>query len=164
MFRARAILLLFTVAMTSACAASSVQYGSADDILKRVKDDRGHVVVVNFWATWCVPCVAEYSGLVTLDRKFKSRGLVVIAVSLDFGEDATAKVRHFVKSQHAQFPQYILQMSDPETAINAFDPTWQGDLPRTFIYGRSGKLVKILSRPQSARSFVSVAKAVLAAD
>jgi len=126
-----------------------------------LKDLRGKVVLVNFWATWCGPCVAEYPSLVKLDSQYRRRGLDVIAVSLDLKEDINGKVKPFVAGQKAKFPQFVLDASDPDAAINAFDKSWQGEVPRTFVYSKTGQLIKTLPYQKNYAGFDNAVIAAL---
>jgi thiol-disulfide isomerase/thioredoxin len=157
------ILLSLLLFRGSGCLASTkVVYAEAADIKKAIAADKGHVVLVNFWATWCAPCVAEYPSLIELDTKYRSKGLDIIAVSLDLKEDIDGKVKPFVLKQRAVFPQYVLDADDPDAAINAFDKSWQGDIPRTFIYSRSGKLISVLPYQKNYAQFNKAVQGALA--
>src|ERR1051326_1674541 len=90
----------------------------------------GKVVLVNFWATWCPPCRKEMPDLVTLYRKFKDRGLVVLAIS----DEEIAKVKPFLAERNLGFPILL----DPGRKIN--DLFRIDGIPKTFIYDREGKL------------------------
>jgi thiol-disulfide isomerase/thioredoxin len=156
------LLLLLVLPIGPACASPQVVVASPSIVLSKIHGDKGHVVLVNFWATWCPPCVAEYPSLVKLDQKYRKQGLDVIAVSLDIPSDAHGKVSAFVKQHQAEFPQFVLQIDDPEAAIDAFDKSWQGDLPRTFVYGKHGKLIQTMPGPQTLGSLTKAVKAGLA--
>lgn len=91
----------------------------------------GKVVVVNFWATWCPPCRKEMPDLDTLYKRFKDQGLVVLAIS----DEEEAKVRAFLKTQPVSYPV----MLDKGRQVNELYRV-EG-IPKTYIYGRDGKLV-----------------------
>jgi thiol-disulfide isomerase/thioredoxin len=133
----------------------------ASTIKQAIDKARGHVVVVNFWATWCEPCVAEFPDLVKLDAAYRKNGVVVMAVSADMRKDIDTKVKPFLAKSHATFRAFLQVSKDPEDFINAFDPKWEGDLPRTFVYDKSGKLVKELSGLQSYANFEAAVKPLL---
>jgi peroxiredoxin len=90
----------------------------------------GKVVLVNFWATWCPPCRKEMPDLDALYRKFKDKGLVVLAIS----DEEMAKVKPFLAERSLAFPILL----DPGRKINELFRI-EG-IPKTFIYDREGKL------------------------
>jgi peroxiredoxin len=90
----------------------------------------GKVVLVNFWATWCPPCRKEMPDLDALYRKFKDRGLVVLAIS----DEEIAKVKPFLAEQNLSFPILL----DPGRKVNEMFRI--NGIPKTFIYDREGKL------------------------
>ncbi len=90
----------------------------------------GKVVLVNFWATWCPPCRKELPDLEALYQRFRSRGLVILAVS---DEDA-GKVRPFIADRKLTYPVLL----DPGRKVNELFHV-EG-IPKTFVYGRDGKL------------------------
>ncbi len=90
---------------------------------------RGQVVVLNFWATWCPPCVEEMPSLVEMQRRMKDKGITVLAVSIDVDESAYNK---FVKEHGVN----LLTVRDPEqkTPILYGTHGW----PETYIIDRGG--------------------------
>lgn len=100
---------------------------------------RGHVVVVNFWATYCIPCRKEIPELVKMTAALKSRGLDFVLISADEKDQAAAALK-FIASKGAA-PLYIENPPDPEKYAAAIHPGWDGALPSTFVYDKSGKKV-----------------------
>ncbi|MGO8672401.1 MAG: TlpA family protein disulfide reductase [Capsulimonadaceae bacterium] len=139
----------------------TVTPADAPAIQQAIASHRGHVVVVNFWATWCGPCVEEFPDLVRLQHRYRSKGLVVMAVSADSTPDIKTKVIPFLRAEGADFPQFLEHAADPGKFIDAFDPAWQGDLPRTLIYDRRGKLVQELSGKQTPAQFTAAVAPLL---
>jgi peroxiredoxin len=90
----------------------------------------GKVVLVNFWATWCPPCRKEMPDLDALYRKFKDKGLVVLAIS----DEEVVKVKPFLAERNLAFPILL----DPGRKIN--DLFRIDGIPKTFIYDREGTL------------------------
>ena len=105
-------------------------------------ETRERPLLVNFWATWCVPCREEFPDLVKLRGQYAADNLDFALVSLDDISDIDAAVPDFlVESGAASLPAYLLHPADDGAAINIVDPTWGGELPATFLYDRSGQLV-----------------------
>lgn len=102
---------------------------------------RGKVVVVDFWATWCVPCREEIPHLVQLQQKYADRGLQIIGVSID---DSADPVRGFYKQFGMNYPVVM------GTAKTGEDYGGVLGLPITFFIGRDGKIYAKKIGAQSA--------------
>jgi thiol-disulfide isomerase/thioredoxin len=100
------------------------------------------VLVLNFWATWCKPCIEEFPHLVKLQQQYASRGLNVVFISVD-DDDArtTQRVRAFLKKMNVTGRSYIKKSGNDEAFINAVHPRWSGAVPSTFVYNTDGTLV-----------------------
>ena len=98
-------------------------------------------LLINFWATWCDPCREEFPDLVKVDSDYRSKGLNFVAISLDDVTDIRTVVPQFLKEMKATMPVVLLNVIDPELAIKAVDPNWDGQLPATFLYDQGGKTV-----------------------
>jgi cytochrome c biogenesis protein CcmG, thiol:disulfide interchange protein DsbE len=90
---------------------------------------RGQVVVLNFWATWCPPCVEEVPSLVEMQRRMKSKGVTVIAVSVDADENA---YKDFIKDHNVN----LLTVRDPDQKSNQLYGTFK--FPETYVIDRKG--------------------------
>ena len=110
--------------------------GLADAIARR----RGKVVLVEFWATWCVPCVKLFPHTVELHRRLADDGLSVISVSMDETERQEA-VLHFLRDRGATFENFISSYGVGSEGFEAFDVT-DGALPHLKLYDRNGRLQK----------------------
>jgi thiol-disulfide isomerase/thioredoxin len=119
-------------------AAPAPAPATAAQVLDAVKAARAQVVVVNVWATWCIPCREEMPDLLRLRRDYRDRGVALLLVSGDFSTERQAAAE-FLGEQGVDFPTYI-KTGDDMAFINAFDPTWSGALPATFIYDGQGRL------------------------
>ena len=105
---------------------------------KAIEANRGKVVVLNLWATWCPPCVEEFPALVKLHDTYKAKGLTVIGASLDEPGDRS-RVTEFLTKQKAKFPVYMPKGGDPGVFVKPIDKDWTGAVPTTYLYDRSGK-------------------------
>jgi peroxiredoxin len=111
-----------------------------------LKDLRGKVVLLNFWATWCPPCRKEMPDLEALYLKFKDQGLVVLAIS---DEDA-AKVSPFLAERNITYPVLL----DPGRKVN--EQLEIDGIPKSFIYDRGGKLVAQSIDMRTQRQFLEM--------
>ncbi|HWS88425.1 MAG TPA: TlpA disulfide reductase family protein [Pyrinomonadaceae bacterium] len=103
---------------------------------------RARPLLVNFWATWCVPCREEFPDLLKIREQYKSDRLDFVLVSLDDPSEIDKAVPEFLAEQRANhLTSYLLKAADDNVAINLVDPTWSGELPATFVYDRAGKIV-----------------------
>jgi cytochrome c biogenesis protein CcmG/thiol:disulfide interchange protein DsbE len=90
---------------------------------------KGQIVVLNFWATWCPPCVEEMPSLVEMQKRMKSKGVTVLAVSVDVDENA---YKQFLKDHRVD----LLTVRDPSQKSNNLYGTFK--FPETYIIDRNG--------------------------
>jgi thiol-disulfide isomerase/thioredoxin len=122
-------------------------------------------LLVNFWATFCDPCRDEFPDLVKIDSDYRPHSLEFVTVSLDDLTDIKSSVPKFLDSMKATMPAYLLNVSDPEPAINLVDPKWRGDLPATFLYNEKGEVVyKHFGRVDTAQLREAIEKVIKRSD
>ena len=138
MRRAPVFIAIFTVLMSSCYRGSRPpRIGtpapdfSVQDADRKVtlSEYRGNVVVLNFWASWCGPCVEEMPSLVQLQDRFKNKGVTVLGVSIDVDGDAYHK---FLKDYKIDFPT----VRDPDQKASNLYGSFKW--PETYIIDRNG--------------------------
>jgi thiol-disulfide isomerase/thioredoxin len=130
--------------------------GNSSRIISGKGDKSGNVILVNFWATWCAPCVKEIPEIVKLQEKYKERGLRVIAVSMDEPEELETNVRPFVAKRFPGFVSYLCKESDHDKFASVIDPAWNEIMPTNFLIDRTGKLRATLTGGKSYEEFEAV--------
>jgi peroxiredoxin len=113
---------------------------SADGIKEVLKNRTDKLRLVNLWATWCGPCVAEFSDLVTLNHTYRDRGLEFVSISAD-DPAKKDKALGFLQRKQASGLNYIYTGDDKYKMIEAVDPKWDGALPYTLLVEPDGKIV-----------------------
>ena len=102
------------------------------DLEKAVAASNGPVVI-NFWATYCAPCIAEMPAFEKLAAKYKHTGLKLVFVSLDMREDFPAKVDSFVVKRKVSNEVVWLNETDADYFCPKVDPKWSGAIPATLL-------------------------------
>lgn len=100
----------------------------------------GRVLLVNVWATWCLPCVEEFPDLVKLRTNAGPDGLDVEFISVDEPKTLKREVEPFLRRMGVNFTTYIKEKGNDEIFMEALHPDWRGAVPATFIYDRNGRL------------------------
>lgn len=104
-----------------------------DQLFQRIHAGRDTTFVVDFWATWCVPCVQELPGFDSLTLAHRNDKVKVLLVSVDFKSQLKTAVLPFVKGRGIQSPVFLLDEQDQQVYIDRIDSTWSGAIPATLI-------------------------------
>ncbi|MES2646357.1 MAG: redoxin domain-containing protein [Bacteroidota bacterium] len=96
--------------------------------------------LINVWATWCGPCVAEFPDFITMNRMYRKRDFEFISISAD-DPVKKEKVEKYLKKVQASNTNYLIDNDDKYKLIEAIDPKWQGALPYTILVEPGGKIV-----------------------
>ena len=110
------------------------------EALKNLLKPNGRPLLINFWATWCVPCREEFPDLVKIGADYKDR-IDLITVSLDDLAEIKGDVPKFLAEMKSDAPAYLLKTPDEGAAIAAVSKSWQGGLPFTILYNTNGETI-----------------------
>lgn len=96
--------------------------------------------LINVWATWCGPCVTEFSSFIEMNHMYRGRDFELVTISAD-NPEKKANVLKFLKKNNASVSNFIFSVDDKYKLIEAIDPKWQGALPYTILVEPGGKIV-----------------------
>jgi peroxiredoxin len=118
----------------------NVALASTDDLGKLRNNPTGKYLVVNFWATWCGPCVGEFPDLQDTYRMYRGRDFTFVTVSENDPEEK-ASVLDFLQKEHASSKNLLFSDSNVYTMQAAFDPNMPGAVPVTFLFSPTGDVL-----------------------
>jgi thiol-disulfide isomerase/thioredoxin len=111
-----------------------------EGILEMIQKQNDTTYVINFWATWCSPCVKEIGYFEELHREYASQKLQVILVSLDFPNQKERRVVPFLQEKAISAPVKLVTDLDYNSWISMVDPSWSGAIPATLIYNSEERI------------------------
>ncbi|MBB2144725.1 redoxin domain-containing protein [Pedobacter sp. LMG 31464] len=126
------LLSLFLVTATLS-ANAQVKLVSLNELEQRLSKGKDTTYVINFWATWCGPCVGELSQFESLKKEYFKTPVKVILVSMDFKSKLKSNVIPFVKKQKLKSEVYVINEPNTQAFIDNVDKKWSGALPATLI-------------------------------
>jgi len=128
------ILVLFLLGST--LSAQHIPFIKTADLEAWMNADNDTIYVLNFWATWCGPCVAELPAFEKLNKKYASRKVKVVLISTDFKRNVESKVKPFVRRKNLRSQVVFMNESDPNVWVNLVSPEWSGSIPATLILSK----------------------------
>jgi thiol-disulfide isomerase/thioredoxin len=130
------LLLLSQQSLLFANADESIKIMSFDEFEPMLYRDTDSVYVINFWATWCAPCVREIPAFEKLNEVYEGKKVKVILVSLDFPNQLESRVGPFVRDMEVKSEVVLLDERNPNRWIPLVSEEWTGAIPATIIYSR----------------------------
>jgi thiol-disulfide isomerase/thioredoxin len=111
-----------------------LNFGQFEPLLNQKNDT---VYLVNFWATWCAPCVAELPTIKAIEEKYQNKKFKVLLVSLDIPGQLNTRLIPFLLSRKITSKVVLLDDPQQNVWIDKVDPGWSGEIPFTVIYGKN---------------------------
>ncbi len=118
---------------------STVKMVNYNELKPYLEKNDDTTYIVNFWATWCAPCVKELPYFEKIKQEYASKNVEVLLVSLDFPKQVEKKLIPFINKKQLQSEVVLLNDIDENVWIKAIDSTWSGALPATLIYNKNNR-------------------------
>ncbi len=130
------LLIVSVIVLVAFASGSTISLTKIDPLISRLNNGGDTTFVLNFWATWCAPCVAELHYFTDLDSIKPIKPLKVILVSLDFKKDISTKLVPFLKKRKIKTEVVFLDETNDNFWIPKIDKNWQGNIPATLIQNK----------------------------
>ncbi|HRK60388.1 MAG TPA: TlpA disulfide reductase family protein [Candidatus Kapabacteria bacterium] len=132
------LIVFFFTAMTVKAQVGSM---NVDQITERLTKNNDTTFIINFWATWCKPCVEELPVFESITQKYPKGRIKVLLVSLDFKNKVQSVLIPFVKKRNLQSEVIWLNEKNYDAIIDKIHPDWSGSLPATLIVAPHNRIV-----------------------
>ncbi len=133
-------LFLLSLILPNLMYSQEIQSLTFNELQKESMNSGDTLIVYNFWATWCKPCIEELPYFENANSKYAGQNVKVILVNLDFNSKVKDVTVPFIKKKNIKSKVYHITDTDPNEWINKVEPTWSGAIPATVMY-QSGEKV-----------------------
>lgn len=127
------LLITFHFVGVSLLTAQSISVIQVEDMEKVIHEQDAKTKVINFWATWCKPCIEEIPYFEAINENPDFEDFEIVLISLDFVEDLDNRVKKFIEKKGIKSTVMLLDDVDYNSWIDKVDPSWSGAIPATLI-------------------------------
>jgi len=120
---------------------SEIKEISLGELSEIINKRNGKGLLVNIWATWCLPCKEEFPGLIKLSNQYEDK-IDVVGISIDYPDEVESKIYPFLNEFQVSFINYVNGEKDAEEFIHFLNVEWSGAIPATFVYNSNGNQVE----------------------
>jgi thiol-disulfide isomerase/thioredoxin len=125
---------LISITFTFTSSGQTLQLQSFDSLNSRTQTHNDTLYILNFWATWCKPCIEELPAFGQVNEKYAAREIRLILVNLDFHSKVESQVKPFIERKNIKSQVIHITDPDPNEWINRVDSSWSGAIPATVFY------------------------------
>lgn len=126
-------ILMICLLLPLSLFAQKVPLLTVEQLDKRIASGKDTVYIVNFWATWCAPCIKELPYFERFSSTMKKHPVKVLLVSVDFKSKLKTSVEPFVKRMKLQSEVFLLNEKSQQSYIDKIDKSWSGAIPATLV-------------------------------
>jgi len=133
----KCFITLFFISLLGSCKNEEITFVQSytyNELKTLLEKNDGKTYVINFWATWCAPCVKELPAFEKINKEYATKNVTVILVSLDFPKQIAKRLIPFINKKKLQSKVVLLNDINEDFWIKAIDSTWSGAIPATIIY------------------------------
>ena len=127
-------IIIFLVFQFTFSNAQEIKRIGAEDLNGILDNNENQLKVINFWATWCGPCVKELPYFQEVSKMYNDKDVSFLLISLDFPSQVDSKLKPFLKDKDIDLPLVLMEDLDYNKWISKVDPEWKGNLPATLIF------------------------------
>ena len=154
-FSAALIFALLTVAPAFSQEVEVIKFKELQQLRQSAGDT---LYVVNFWATWCKPCIKELPYFEAASAAYKDQPVKVILISMDAAEDLEKRVRPFVQKRGLKADVMLLDETDGNTWIDKLEPKWSGAIPATLLFNNKRNQYEFVEREMTEEELQNLIK------
>ncbi len=136
----RSFLLIILISCSLLSSAQEIKVIKLADLEKRIRNQSDTTFIVNFWATWCVPCVKELPDFDSIHKVYTGKKVKVLLVSLDFKEELQSKLIPFIQTKNIVAETVLLDEVNGNYFIPKISTFWSGAIPATLILNNNKKV------------------------
>jgi thiol-disulfide isomerase/thioredoxin len=125
---------------------------------KRLSNGKDTVYLVNFWATWCAPCIEELPHFEKLTDTMRGKSMKVLLVSLDFKSKLETSVKPFVKKLKLNSEVFLINERSQQDYIDRIDKNWSGAIPATLVVNANLKYRKLIEKELTYNELLNLYK------
>jgi len=135
------IIILIILTFTSFPVQSqNIEYIKVPELEKILKNPDNKLFVINFWASWCAPCIKEYPHFEKVSEEYDPAKVEFIMISLDFPSQVEKELLPFLKKNKSSLKVAVMMDVDYNSWIDKVDASWQGEIPATLIFNNMKKM------------------------
>ncbi len=158
----RLIIFIAVISFAAVSYGQTIPKMKMADVVRSFSNTSDTVYVVNFWATFCKPCVGEIPGFINMANKYAGQKVKLLLVSLDLPDYYPAKIKNFVKKNHFNTNIAWLSETNADVFCPMIDKKWSGAIPATIIVNGKTGYKKFFEDEMTAAQFEKELKLAIA--